>query len=160
MKQKDIYLNQAERLSMILFEQANGKDDGKRFLDTINILRQELLRPRNQEDAPETPRRNEQPLISVPLNQHFTNGYEEQGIKLVIPPIGESKEYDLYEDSPQRRPTVNFQMQTTQVEHDGTVTFGEMKDVVLRNGSPSGPRVVSLTEIPQHESFLTDSTNI
>ncbi|XP_046468602.1 uncharacterized protein [Neodiprion pinetum] len=161
MKQKDVYLNQAERLSMILSEQGIGKEDAKRYLDTINHLTQELSRPREQVDAPETPRRNEQPLISIPLNQHFTVKPEERGGgSLFVHPIGESKEYDIYSDAPQRRPTVNFQAQTTQVEIDGTITMGDVNDVAFRNGHPNLPRVVSLTEEPQKESYLSDSTYI
>ncbi|XP_012269305.2 uncharacterized protein LOC105693756 [Athalia rosae] len=165
-KQKDVYLNQAERLTMILYEQANGKEDAKRYLDEIGALRQKLSRPKPQRNAPEIPRRNDQPIISVPMNQHFADGSEAPGVGLFVPYIGETKEYDIYYAPTQRRPTVNFQNQTTELEHDGTVTIGEVNDVTLKSPGPNTPRgkgqarIVSLVEETEDNSFLTDSTYI
>lgn len=142
---------------MILCEEANGKEDGLRFLEKINDLRKEFSQSNTQEDAPEIPKRNDQPLASVPLNQHFTDGSEEQSISSALSFIGETSDYDSRPVLTERRPTVGFQEETTQLEDDGTITFGSVNNARLRNRSFNGPRVLSLTD---ETDDGTDSTRI
>lgn len=73
-QQKQIYLDQADRLSIILSEMTRHKDDAKAYQDKICALRKRLTKLQD-EPPPETPKRNlEAPLFSAALKDRFIQG--------------------------------------------------------------------------------------
>lgn len=80
-QQKEVYLDQADRLSIILSEMTRYKDDAKAYRNKIYALR---MKPtmnsatRSQNEPPETPKRNlEQPIFSGTLKDRFTRQFAE-----------------------------------------------------------------------------------
>lgn len=74
-QQKEVYLDQADRLSIILSEMTRYKDDAKAYRNWIFTLR---MKPtinsttRSQNEPPETPKRNQEPIFSGALKDRFT----------------------------------------------------------------------------------------
>lgn len=76
---KDIYLDQASRLSIILSEMTRYKDDAKAYRKKIFDLRMKPtnLMARSQNEPPETPKRNQEPIFSGTLKDRFTRQFAE-----------------------------------------------------------------------------------
>lgn len=76
---KDIYLDQANRLSIILSEMSRYKDDAKAYRKKIFDLRMKPtnLMARSQNEPPETPKRNQEPIFSGTLKDRFTRQFAE-----------------------------------------------------------------------------------
>lgn len=77
---KGIYLDQANRLSIILSEMTRYKDDAKAYRKKIFDLRMKPmnLTSRSQNEPPETPKRNiQEPLFSGNLKDRFTRQFSE-----------------------------------------------------------------------------------
>ncbi|XP_011866079.1 PREDICTED: uncharacterized protein LOC105561044 [Vollenhovia emeryi] len=77
--QKNVYLDQADRLSIILSEMARYKDDAKAYRKKIYNLR---MRPmvnstRSPNKPPQTPKRNQEPVFSVNMKDRFTRQFSE-----------------------------------------------------------------------------------
>lgn len=80
-QQKEVYLDQADRLSIILSEMTRYKDDAKAYRKEIYALR---MKPttnsttRSPNDPPETPKRNiQEPIFSGTLKDRFTRQFAE-----------------------------------------------------------------------------------
>lgn len=76
-QQKRVYLDQADRLSIILSEiHTRYKDDAKAYRKKIYNLR---MKPttRSQNEPPETPKRNLEPIFSGTLKDRFTRQFAE-----------------------------------------------------------------------------------
>ncbi|XP_011629957.1 uncharacterized protein LOC105422316 [Pogonomyrmex barbatus] len=79
-QQKEVYLDQADRLSIILSEMTRYKDDAKAYRKMIYAVR---MKPkmksttRSQNEPPETPKRNLEPLFSGTLKDRFTRQFAE-----------------------------------------------------------------------------------
>ncbi|XP_071635285.1 uncharacterized protein [Temnothorax longispinosus] len=80
-QQKQVYLDQADRLSIILSEMTRYKDDAKAYRKKIYDLR---MKPtmnsttRSQNEPPETPKRNiQEPIFSGTLKDRFTRQFAE-----------------------------------------------------------------------------------
>lgn len=79
-QQKEVYLNQADRLSIILSEMTRYKDDAKAYRNWIFTLR---MKPtmnsttNSQNEPPETPKRNQEPIFSGALKDRFTRQFAE-----------------------------------------------------------------------------------
>ncbi|KAG5313232.1 M21D2 protein, partial [Acromyrmex insinuator] len=79
-QQKEVYLDQADRLSIILSEMTRYKDDAKAYRKKIYALR---IKPtmnsmiRSQNEPPETPERNQKPIFSSTLKDRFTRQFDE-----------------------------------------------------------------------------------
>jgi hypothetical protein len=75
-QQKQVYLDQADRLSIILSEMARYKDDAKAYRDKIYVLRKKTTTnaktTRSQNEPPETPKRNLEPIFIGTLKDRFT----------------------------------------------------------------------------------------
>ncbi|XP_012543294.2 uncharacterized protein LOC105840779 [Monomorium pharaonis] len=79
-QQKKVYLDQADRLSIILSEMTRYKDDAKAYRKEIYALRMKPmtnLTTRSPNDPPETPRRNQEPIFSGALKDRFTKQFAE-----------------------------------------------------------------------------------
>lgn len=72
-QQKTIYLDHADRLSIILFEYKRYKNDARAYRDKIKLLRRKSVSSWSKEDQPpETPKRNPETAIFVaPLRDRF-----------------------------------------------------------------------------------------
>lgn len=72
-QQKKVYLDQADRLSIILSELSRYTEDAKAYRDKIYALRMRKRNSRSQQhEAPETPKRNgEAPLFVGTLKDRF-----------------------------------------------------------------------------------------
>ncbi|XP_076645726.1 uncharacterized protein LOC143355097 [Halictus rubicundus] len=64
-QQKALYLDHAERLSMLLFEEPRYREHVRGLRDKINVLRKKNPRTRSQNEAPETPKRNVEAAVYV-----------------------------------------------------------------------------------------------
>lgn len=76
-QQKGVYLDQADRLSILLSEiHTRYKDDAKAYRKKIYNLR---MKPamRSQNEPPETPKRNLEPIFSGTLKDRFTRQFAE-----------------------------------------------------------------------------------
>lgn len=70
--QKIVYLDHADRLSILLFEHQRFKEDARAYRDKIKVLRRKNANLALQEDRPETPKRNAESAIYVsPLKTRF-----------------------------------------------------------------------------------------
>jgi len=79
-QQKEVYLNQADRLSIILSEMTRYKDDAKAYRNKIYALRMKPIMnstTRSQDEPPETPKRNLEPIFSGTLKDRFTRQFAE-----------------------------------------------------------------------------------
>ncbi|XP_011693682.1 PREDICTED: uncharacterized protein LOC105453422 [Wasmannia auropunctata] len=80
-QQKDVYLNQADRLSIILSEMIRYKDDAIAYRKKIHTLRMKPtmnLATRSQNEPPETPKRNiVEPIFSGTMKDRFTRQFAE-----------------------------------------------------------------------------------
>jgi len=90
-QQKQVYLDQADRLSIILSEMARYKDDAKAYREKIYALRMRattnaktMTRSQN-EPPPETPKRNLEPIYIGTLKDRFTR----QAAEVLAPPKSE-----------------------------------------------------------------------
>ncbi|KYQ55119.1 hypothetical protein ALC60_05971 [Trachymyrmex zeteki] len=78
-QQKEVYLDQANRLSIILSEMTRYKDDAKAYRNKICALRMKPMNSttRSQNEPPETPERNQKPIFSCTLKDRFTRQFDE-----------------------------------------------------------------------------------
>ena len=78
-QQKAVYLDQADRLSILLFEHQRYKDDARAYRDKIKVLRKKNATTRSPDDPPETPKRNQEAAIFVSsLKNRFARESPEQ----------------------------------------------------------------------------------
>lgn len=72
-QQKVVYLNQADRLSIILSDLTRCKDDAKAYRDKIHALRIKAATnsTRLPNEPPETPKRNVEPIFVGNLKDRF-----------------------------------------------------------------------------------------
>ena len=79
-QQKEVYLDQADRLSIILSEMSKYKDDAKAYRKKIYALRMKPMMNStiiSQNEPPETPERNQKPIFSSTLKDRFTRQFDE-----------------------------------------------------------------------------------
>lgn len=79
-QQVKVYLDQADRLSIILSDHPRYKDDAKAYRDKIQTLRMRAVSnsTRLPNEPPETPKRNVEPTFSCTLKDRFTRPFAEQ----------------------------------------------------------------------------------
>ncbi|KAK1121971.1 hypothetical protein K0M31_009820 [Melipona bicolor] len=72
-RQKKIYLDHADRLSILLFERKRYMEDAQAYRDKINVIRKKVATTlKSRDDPPKTPDRNPENAIYVaPLNNRF-----------------------------------------------------------------------------------------
>ncbi|KOC66588.1 Protein MB21D2 [Habropoda laboriosa] len=71
-RQKTIYLDHADRLAILLFEQELFKDEARAYRDKIKVLRLKTASSKSANDPPDTPKRNaETPIFVVSLKDRF-----------------------------------------------------------------------------------------
>lgn len=73
-RQKKIYLDHADRLSILLFERQRYAEDARAYRDKIKVIRKKVTTAlKSSDDPPKTPDRNPENAIYVaPLNDRFT----------------------------------------------------------------------------------------
>ncbi|XP_012227936.1 uncharacterized protein [Linepithema humile] len=83
-EQKKVYLDQADRLSTILSDYSRHKEDAKAYHNKINALRMKATistrlpdMRRMENEPPETPKRNLEPIFVGPLRDRFTRHVNE-----------------------------------------------------------------------------------
>lgn len=78
-QQKGVYLDQADRLSIILSKMTRYKDDAKAYRKRIYDLRMKptMSSTRLQNEPPETPKRNVEAIFSGALKDRFTQQFAE-----------------------------------------------------------------------------------
>ncbi|XP_076285469.1 uncharacterized protein LOC143211565 [Lasioglossum baleicum] len=64
-REKALYLDHADRLATLLFEEPRYKDNVRSHRDKINVLRKKTPRTWSQNDGPETPKRNVEAAVYV-----------------------------------------------------------------------------------------------
>lgn len=143
LSQKMVYIEHAERLSILLSEHVSHKDDAKAYLDKLKSLKRRLASTRSQSDPPKTPKRNvDPPLFTSSFNDRYKNSPESQASFVHITTPGESREYAL-ED-----PVSAYEKHTMAVVHE--VESG-LSNIELRSSeeherNDKRVRVVSFTE--------------
>ncbi|XP_053975543.1 uncharacterized protein LOC128874647 isoform X2 [Hylaeus volcanicus] len=71
-QQKTLYLDHADRLSILLSEKPRHKSDARAYRDKIKVLRKKVANSKSKDDPPETPKRNLETAIFVaPLKERF-----------------------------------------------------------------------------------------
>lgn len=83
-QQKKVYLDQADRLSIILSEQIRYKDDAKAYRDEIHALRMRAATnsTRLPNEPPETPKRNEDSIFVGSLKNRYSQQFAEQMVPM------------------------------------------------------------------------------
>ncbi|XP_066599846.1 uncharacterized protein [Prorops nasuta] len=114
-RQKSVYLDHAERLSILLSENANYKDEGRLYRERIEALRRKTLfaTQRSHDEPPETPKRNlGSAMFEVSLKDRFKLESPEPTSILKNPKSSDEKltESDSETDS------VNFLVHTAKIE--------------------------------------------
>lgn len=79
-QQKKVYLDQADRLSIILSDQTRYKDDAKAYRDKIHALRMRAATnsTRLSNEPPETPKRNGESISVGTLKDRWKQQFAEQ----------------------------------------------------------------------------------
>ncbi|XP_043270893.1 uncharacterized protein [Venturia canescens] len=156
MPQKTAYIEQAERLSVLLSEHPSHKHVAKEHIEKICSLKRRVANARTHGAPPETPRRNpDMPIFTRPMND--PSGSNELREENTLP--AESDE----------EPEGRTKAQTTKaVIHGNDIDRSKIldsppsnSDTTIREAGRSKrtARVVSLSEEPE-ESFLTETTYI
>ncbi|KAK2575538.1 hypothetical protein KPH14_011258 [Odynerus spinipes] len=85
LRQKTIYLDQAERLSILLSEYPRSKEDGKAYLDKIKCLRLRQDVPKVDNVQPQTSKRTtgEEPLFAVRLKNRYAEDESQPRLSIV-----------------------------------------------------------------------------
>ncbi|XP_012142685.1 uncharacterized protein LOC105662709 isoform X1 [Megachile rotundata] len=78
-RQKTVYLDHADRLSILLFEQQRFKEDARAYRDKIKVLRKKMGKSEPRDDVPVTPKRNAETAVYVAsLKNRFVSESSEQ----------------------------------------------------------------------------------
>ncbi|XP_044012310.1 uncharacterized protein LOC122855190 [Aphidius gifuensis] len=79
MIQKNLYIEHAERLAVLLSENSIDKNDAKIHLDKIKIMKEKSTNTRLKINAPKTPKRNsDQPIFVTTLKDRYKSMVESQ----------------------------------------------------------------------------------
>jgi len=117
-QQKQVYLDQADRLSIILSEMARYKDDAKAYRDKIYALRMKATTnaktTRSQNEAPETPKRNLEPIFVGTLKDRFTR----QIAEILTLPKGEQSRNHTKPDRAEKHAESHAETVTEAVVHE------------------------------------------
>ncbi|EZA54101.1 Protein MB21D2 [Ooceraea biroi] len=128
-QQKQVYLDQADRLSIILSEATRYKDDAKAYHDKIYALRMRVttnLTMRSQNEPPETPKRNQEaPIFVGSLKDRFTR----QAAEVLAPP----KDEQSSEDRGRSRRNREDYAESSREDHTGTVTNAIIHEVRFKD---------------------------
>lgn len=83
-QQKKVYLDQADRLTIILSDLTRYKDDVKAYRDEISALRMKVTTnsTRLTNEPPETPKRNLEPIFISSLKDRYTRQFAEVPMQL------------------------------------------------------------------------------
>jgi len=129
-QQKQVYLDQADRLSIILSEMARYKDDAKAYRDKIYALRMKATTnaktTRSQNEAPETPKRNLEPIFVGTLKDRFTR----QIAEILTLPKGEQSRHLGNHTKPDR---AENHAESHAESHAETVTEAVVHEVQFKN---------------------------
>ncbi|XP_019700732.1 uncharacterized protein LOC105191435 [Harpegnathos saltator] len=174
-QQKKVYLDQADRLSIILSEVSRYTDDAKAYRDKIYILKLKKTSSRSQQkDLPETPKRNGEPLFVGTLKDRFIR----EAADVTVEPK-EKQPQSSREDCKDKVAKSTFyevrfeNKDNTQVKPAKPAKSSEGKSSeitsILKNPTPrdqcdesassTAQKVVSLAD-NQNDSFLTETTYI
>lgn len=179
LSQKMAYVEQAERLSVLLSEHVSHKDDANTYLEKLYILKKRVVHLRSRDDPPKTPRRNlDRPVFTRPLNSRYQSSNqipECQDECVQEKETREPKEYELesakssvYNVEGVLEPNVDRSVTRAVIheedrEDSESVELRSSKTVTIRDKETTAlnttPRIVSLTD-GQKESFLTETTYI
>ncbi|KAK0089369.1 hypothetical protein PV325_007714 [Microctonus aethiopoides] len=167
LNQKSIYIDQAERLSILLSEYGNHKDDVKAYLDKLQALRKRTVRIRSQIDVPETPKRNiDHPIFSSSLNDRYKNSTESLHTFVEITTPGETSEYALDESevykrisqSEQRKHVSMAVVHEVESKSSDTESQRNSDEITINNDSEIKQNITSMTR--QKKLLNTDDTYI
>ncbi|KZC10489.1 Protein MB21D2 [Dufourea novaeangliae] len=161
-QQKTTYLDQADRLSILLFEHQRYKQDARAYRDKIKVLRKRNAGSRPQEDPPETPRRNPEAAIFVaPLKHRFARESFEHGT--TVPETEDEQSRKASEQS-----VSSIRNTTKVIIHEGQYKEPEAQELSIPKNrtTPASParettksrKVVMLLE--PSETKTNESTNI
>lgn len=83
-QQKKVYLDQADRLSIILSDQIRYKDDAKAYRDKIHALRMRAATNSTSlpNEPPQPPKRNGESVFNSSLNNRYTPQFAEQIVSM------------------------------------------------------------------------------
>lgn len=171
-QQKRVYLDQADRLSIILSDMARYKDDAKAYRNKIHAQRTKVTNSRSQGEPPETPKRN----VEAPL---FIGNLKDRFIRETVDVLTESRDEQPQSSREHHKEKMmkavdyevrfkkelNAQAKSTKTKKLSSDTTSILRKPISRDesdGSASGSttqRVVSLAN-NQNESFLTETTYI
>lgn len=165
-QQKKVYLDQADRLSIILTELARYKDDAVAYREKIQALRTRATGGRSQNEPPATPKRNQEaPLFAGALKNRFTR----QTVDVVIESknegaesSGEDRRDGVARTVTRLKKTGGARATAAKTSDDGTSRIARKpvtRDRSDKSATGTIQKVVSLAD-DQNESFLTETTYI
>ncbi|KAG7188567.1 hypothetical protein KM043_008198 [Ampulex compressa] len=183
-RQRDVFLNQAERLSVLLSEQPLYKEDGRIYRDKIKVLKRKITISKSSDEPPKTPKRNpETPIFTASMNDRFSSD------PLKKPTASEQNSKSQSEEQKEKSPRIEKTVKATlhevrfeNIHESKTATLEEerpyasnetasnqkqagnddstmMREKVTEARPEKCQRVVSLVENEQ-DSFLTETTYI
>ncbi|XP_072754165.1 uncharacterized protein [Anoplolepis gracilipes] len=154
-QQKEVYLDQADRLSIILSDLTRYKDDAKAYRNKIHALR---MRPatnstRLPNKPPETPKRNVEPIFSSTWNDRFTRQFAEQIVPMQHPKdeqVTKAIAHEVrFKDQKKAEKNVKTANTTTSDEDSCTSKKAVLENQSDKSASDTIQKVVSL---PDHLS--------
>ena len=176
--EKISYVDQAERLSVLLSENSSYQNEAKRYLEKLYMLRNRIASSKSQSDPPETPKRNpDRPVFTTTLKNRYQ--WPENQARLSeaseTSRADESNDYNtgstgssVYTLQPLPGPRSNL-LVTNVTIHEAAIENGDNVEIYHSGNSitsdqeattpEKSPHVVSLNE-NQKESFLTETTHV
>lgn len=155
--QKTAYIEQAERLSVLLFGHPSHMDVAKKHMEKLCSLRRRVANVRTQSEPPKTPRRNpDMPIFTRPMNDPYqSTEFQEES--------STSSNSDRDWDEQTNRQITAAVIHENKVGRSKIVDspFPESETIATRDTLKKNrtARVVSLSDEPE-ESYLTETTYI